>query len=202
MNAIASFIGLLVAAGADDATLYAAAPPPGSAFVRVLQAEGKATGKVGGKDVSAIAAGEASSYFVVAQGQVNVNLGAKTHTLAAESGAYYSVAWLPPGPKVFTDTPHTSRTKALVTVYNLSDLPTVSLTTADGAVEIVGGVAPGTSARRELNALAVPLVIRSPDRVVTDLSEQVLERGAAYQVVVTGAGSAVTATWGRSQTQP
>lgn len=198
---VLSLVGLLTAT--DDATLYAPAPPPNSAFVRVLHAgAGAEPAKVGTVALGAVESAAASAYAVAPSGELVASLGAQSHTLRVAAGGYYSVAWPGGTPTVFKDVPHASRTKALITVYNVSDLPTVALTTADGSIEVVGGVAVGTSGRRELNALAVPLVIRGPSGVVADLGEQVLERGAAYQVVVTGSGTDATALWGRSQTRP
>ena len=70
-------MGLLIgAASADDSALYAPAPPPGSAFVRVLQAGPQAAdGAVGSSSVGKVAVGMASEYIVVPKGEVSVKSG-------------------------------------------------------------------------------------------------------------------------------
>ncbi len=186
---------------ADDASLYAAAPPAGSAFVRVIQADlTSGDGTVGATAVRGVESGEASAYVVAPQGSVAVGLAGAKHTLEATAGGYYSVVWLSGTAKVFEDTPAESRTKALLTVYNLSDQAEIRLTTGDGAVEIVGGVAPAATAQRALNALAVPLSVYGPSGLITAFPERVLDRGAAYSVIVTGIGDRTAAHWVQSRT--
>lgn len=197
-------LGLLLGVGsADDSALYAPAPPPGSAFVRVLQAGPKAAdGAVGKASVGTVAVGMASEYIVVPQGAVSVKSGTAAHPVTVEASKYYSVAVHSGAPVVFTDTAPSSANKAVVVVYNLSTATSVSLTTADGSVAIVSDIAPGKSGHRELNPLAVPLVVSGPAGTVKELGERVLERGSAYSVVVTGQGDALTASWSAARTRP
>jgi hypothetical protein len=171
--------------------------------VRLLQAGAAAApGEVGGTAVDALPPGGTSAYVVAAQGAVAVGLGGASHRLDAAAGGYYSVAWLGGAPTVFEDATSKNKAKAMLTVYNLSGVDGVSLTTGDGKVEIVAGVGKGASAHREVNALAVPLAVAVPGGAPVALGEQVLERGGAYSVVVTGSGPALQATWTRATTAP
>jgi alginate O-acetyltransferase complex protein AlgF len=187
---------------ANDASLYAPAPPPGSAFVRVLQAgAGAESANVGGVSVGAVQPGADSDYIVVAAGKTDVMLGGNRHAIEVAAQRYYTVAFGDDGPVVFADTPPSARTKAGITVYNLSDIPAVSLQTADGQVQIVADVAPDQHGFRQLNALAVPLRIAGSGGEVMDLGERVLERGAAYSVVVWDGRDGPTARWSTARTR-
>ena len=81
-----SLVFALAAQAADggDAGLYAPEPPPGSAFVRVINGSPTAvTPKIGGQAAASVSSGAASPYVVVPGGSVEVDAGGSRSSVAA-----------------------------------------------------------------------------------------------------------------------
>ena len=178
----------------DTQGLYAPAPPPNSAFIRLINATRtplKAT--LGGKSASAPKVG-ISSYLVVPQGKVSMTSGAAGVTLPLSAGKFYSAVWTGKTFKLLTDSNADDRAKALLTLYNLSSKPSLDLKTADGKLSVVSGVKPGSSGDRAVNGITVDLAAFSGTKALATFKGVSLERGNAYAVVVTDAGSSFTAS--------
>lgn len=186
-----------------DIGLYAPAPPPGSAFVRLLNgapAGGPVAGKIGARAIPAVAVGEASAYVPVPQGEVTVQAGG-SQRVKVEAGRFYTVAFGLGGAaplKVMDDPTLASRAKAGLVLYNLTSTAGLELATADGAVVVLSGVAPWTLASREVNALTVGFVVRGPGGALATVPTVTLARGAVYGVVVRE--GAKGATWIEART--
>ena len=191
------------AAAADD--LYAAAPPAGSAFVRLVNAQpGSAAldASIGGKSAGKVAFGEASAYVVVPQGDREADFAGKgKQGFAVAAGGFYTVALTPGGVVVVNDGTNTNLAKALVSLYNFSGKPTLDLKTADGATTVVAGVAGGTAGSRAVNPLTVGFVATSGADVLYTQPQVTLDRGAAYSLIVMGPPEKPTGAWVKSATK-
>lgn len=180
-----------------DVGLYAPAPPPGSAFVRLLNAGDKPlAGKIGARAVATVPAGDASAYVPAPAGKVAVSAGGALE-LVAVAGKYYTVVTGVSPLRALEDPALSSRAKAGLTLYNLTGGPPVDLTTADGATVVVTGVAPWALGSREVNALTVGFAVRGPKGPLGTVPSTTLARGAAYAVVLRDGGKV---TWVEART--
>ncbi|MCB9759859.1 MAG: alginate O-acetyltransferase AlgF [Alphaproteobacteria bacterium] len=186
--------------------LYAPAPPPGSAFVRVVNATDAPTKgvAVAGKPLGALEPGACSPYVVVPEGARSAALGGGLKaSVEVHGGAFYTIGVLP-GPQqlVLEDATNPNLARARVTLYNLSGAPSVDLKLADGAQTVVAGVAPGETGHRVVNPVSADLAVFAGDAPVETFTGLHLERGAAYSVFVTGAPGALSASWVVDETRP
>lgn len=185
-------LSVSTAVAQDLQGLYAPAPPPDSAFVRLLNATSaplKAT--LGGKDATAPKTG-IGTYLVIPQGSVVLKSGSVSVSAPVVAGKFYSAVWTGKTFKLMTDSSADDRAKALLTVYNLSKAPALDLKTADGKLSVVSGVKPGQSGSRAVNGITVDLAAFSGAKAVATFKGVALERGNAYAIVVTDAGSSLT----------
>jgi len=204
---VLSLLFLATAAAQDgDVGLYAAAPPAGSAFVRVVNAGGAAlTGKVGKYATGSIAPGVASPYYAVPGGDVALALGQKSQTVQAPTGTFVTVVSGMPGKGegvVLPDTLSQNRAKATILLYNVSSQAGIDLATSDGKVTVFTDVPPGTEVMKEVNAISIGFTVQGPSSAVTTFPTATLERGAAYSVVVYDSGGKLAATWSTNSTAP
>jgi len=188
---------LVVPLSSADDGLYDPAPPPDAAFVRVVHAQpgtGELAPSLGSKSLDALAYQQSSPYVVVPQGERQASFGASgSAPFTVSAGSFYTVALATQGVVLLDDPINTNLTKSLLVIYNLSDIASISLRTADGATTIVDGVAPGTVGHRAVNPLEVTLAAWSGDAAIQAFDTLKMERGEAYSVFVMGTGSDVTA---------
>jgi alginate O-acetyltransferase complex protein AlgF len=187
---------------AQDEGLYAPAPPADAAFVRVIHALESAPAvnvSVGDTAYGEIAFAQASLYRVVIQGTRTFKAGETSQDIEVIAGKFYTLAVTAEGIIVIEDASSSNRAKALLSLYNLSDLATVDLKTADGKTEVLMGVASGTQKSIEVNGITVDLAASSEGTEIQAFAGAKLERGAAYSVIVLG-GATPTAIWVQSET--
>jgi alginate O-acetyltransferase complex protein AlgF len=174
-----------LARAADDG-LYAAAPPPGSAFVRFVNAESAQSlkGSVRGKAFPTLSAGHAGPYMPVAQGDAAINLGSASATHTLKPGGHYSAISMG-GRLVVLDEPvNDNKLKTQIILINASKQKDITLKTADGSVSVIDAVAPGQLNARQVNPVKTGFSVYAGGNKVASLNEQSLERGAGYAVVV------------------
>lgn len=180
--------------------LYEAAPPPDSAFVRVINATNRdVTTRLGSVRSTALP-GQATPYRVIPQGSLALSSGTSRKNLTVEAGRFYSALLTGPASapsvRLVEDPGDYRRTKALILLYNLSSQATLDLKTADGKVTLVQGVRPNSVGTRVVNGVSTSLGVFAGSKVIHSFQNVRLERGAAYSVVVT---PQVT-TWVQSST--
>ena len=83
---------------------------------------------------------EVTPYRVVLRGDQQIQVGDSSEDFAVEVGKFYTVAVLPDGLEVLEDKANENRAKALLSLYNLSDMESVDLKTADGSTDVIMGV--------------------------------------------------------------
>lgn len=181
------------AAGADDA-LYDPAPPPNSAFVRVIDARGEGNLQVTVGDAAVtVPASGVSPYVVVPQGEQDVALSTQSGKVTLAAGKYYTIALYVGGstePKLIEDEILTNPAKSGIYVYNFSDAPTVKLYAPKPKVAVVDNLKPGVSAFKSVNAVTVDLALMEGDKTLADFDQLALKRRTGLTFVVFGAGEA------------
>ncbi|MFC4455922.1 alginate O-acetyltransferase AlgF [Deinococcus sonorensis] len=180
------------ASAQDTTSLYAPAPPPNSAFVRLINATATAaSGTIGSSAVTAAKAG-VGTYQIIPQGAVSVHVGSVTQQVNVSAGKFYSLVWTGKTFRLMDDPNADNRAKALLVVYNLSSTPLIDLATADGKTRVLEGVAPMTSANRAVNGITVDLAVFNQNKALATFKKTQLERGSAYAIVVTENGATLT----------
>jgi alginate O-acetyltransferase complex protein AlgF len=191
-----ALLSLLKIAAAQDEALYAAAPPPGSAFVRVVATTRQGSVKLGATDLGALAPGGASAYRPRPAGSGPVVSGALQCNYTAEAGQYYTVVLPAAGSSTTCTTLHDpappSRSKAGLVLYNLSRSGPLTLETADGAVKVIEALGAGALADRAVNALPVTLRVSRPQGPPLPLPELSLRRGGVWSVFVREEGNGLS----------
>jgi len=188
---------------AQDEGLYAPAPPADAAFVRVVHGVSTAAAvavSVGDREFGELSFAEVSPYRVVIRGDRIINVAGSETAFGVEVGKFYTLAVLPEGVVILEDAANENRAKALLSLYNLSDVEMVDLKTADGATDVLLGVEPQAQANIEVNGITVALGVFSNAEAVITFDEVKLERGAAYSAMVLGSADTPTVIWVQSET--
>jgi hypothetical protein len=199
-----ALFGLALPARAQDggdASLYAAAPPPGSAFVRVVNlGSAPAAVQVADRALGSIASGALSPYVPVPKGDVRVTAAGRPASVTVDAGKFYTAVFgAAAGTPLLADPAPPALNKAGLVFYNLTDTAGVGLTTADGAVTVLTGVGPMAVAGREVNALNVGFAVSGVGTVAPVPAVQ-LARGRVYSLVVRRTAAGAVATLVENQT--
>jgi alginate O-acetyltransferase complex protein AlgF len=188
-------LGFTAAAeAAGDEALYDPAPPPNSAFVRVIDARGQGNLQVtvGQAGITVPATG-VSAYVVVPAGEQDVVLSTETSKITFAAGKYYTIALYVGGntkPTLLEDEILTNPAKSGIYVYNFSDAPSVKLFAPKPKVAVVDDLKPGLSAFKSVNAVTVDLALMEGDKTLADFSQLALKRRTGLTFVVFGSGDA------------
>jgi len=181
-------------AGAQE-TLYAPAPPAGSAFVRVVTVDvGRDVTLDGRPFTPAAKAPAVSAYRVVPQGAHALRAGSSTLTLNVQGGAYQTVVLRGGHLTALEAEAPAGLTRARLTLYNLSDAP-ATLSTADGRTALLGDVAPGAQRSLSVNAVSAALGVFGNGKAVATFPAEALHAGASYSAFVFGHGPGRSALW-------
>jgi hypothetical protein len=179
----------------DTGELYSAGAPEGSAFFRVLipgtglTEKGTETGTVssvwiGATEFTGLETQTVTPYRPVTTGIHQVVLHGEYTEVVAREGQFYTVALTSDGVLVFEDRKHSRPDRAQIFLYNLSDLDSVRLGTADGATTVIGPTRTGESGVIEVNPIEVELAVLHQDTDVASLGDVGLKRGQSYSVFV------------------
>jgi alginate O-acetyltransferase complex protein AlgF len=155
---------------------------------------------IGDTSYEELAFAQASSYRVVLQGQRRLQAGEISQDLEIAAGKFYTLALTPNGVVILEDASSSNRAKALLLLYNLSDIATVDLKTADGKTEVFAGVLPATQKSIEVNGVTVDLAVSGAGSELQVFPGLSLERGAAYSIIVLGTANQPTVLWVQSET--
>ncbi|HPF47903.1 MAG TPA: alginate O-acetyltransferase AlgF [Emcibacteraceae bacterium] len=170
----------------SDVGLYDPVAPAGSAFVRFINLEeGAVTPKAGKKSYGALSQGQISDYFVIPQGHVSIDMGGHAAEEEFQADNYYTA--INKGDVIFLrDQANTDRSKATIALYNLSDIPALTLKAREGSVDVLKDVAKDETAARDMNAVKIDFSIYNGDQKLKSLDEEVIERGNHYSIIYDG----------------
>lgn len=208
--ALGGLVLTMLAGGAladAESGLYDPAPPPGSAFVRVINATATPAlaATLDGAGWTETEASGPSEYRPVPAGEHEAAVGGKSAAFSVEAGQFYSVVVggdaAAPDVTVMPDPKLDSMAKALISLYNLTDKPGLSLKTVDGKIAVIDAVGADAAGNRQVNPLKVQFAVFDGEQSVAEIQEVSIERGAAYSVIVTDIGGQLQAQWARSATR-
>lgn len=180
---------LSVSAAVAQETLYAPAPPAGSAFVRIANADAATTVTLNGRATFRPGAQAVSPYVTVPQGTHTVRTGASTLKLNVVGGTYHTLVLQGGTLRALEPEQPGGVTRARLTLYNLSATP-ASLMTADGRTRLLADVPAGTSKSMSVNAVSAALGVFAGEKAIQTFPTEALRAGASYSAFVFGSGVA------------
>lgn len=177
--------------------LYAAAPPPGSTFIRITNSTAVAgvPARIGTQPLPALPPYTSSNYVFLPPGAVEIEVAERVQSFTFEADHYYTVAHTADGTKLFDLKGFTSQLKSMVVLFNLLPDATFSLKTADGKTTVFADVGPYSAVQREINPLTVKLALFNGEQKLADVPEKAFERGQPATLVVAGSGSTPRLVW-------
>lgn len=172
--------------------LYASPPPPGSAFVRVLNLAGTPVDvQLKGKSkAQKVSGGHVGGYLYVAPGSQQLTVDKASLDLGLKSDSATTVIYDGKALKPIVDTYSMDPTKALVAFYNLTEKP-LALKTLDGKHAIVDNIAQNQMGTRLVNEIKIGFAAYSGDQNVAKFDEQFLKKGGTYSYVAIAQGGQV-----------
>ncbi|WP_106746442.1 alginate O-acetyltransferase AlgF [Yoonia maritima] len=181
--ALAAILTQVSPALADDG-LYQDVADPNSSFVRVV-APGQTVASINGESVSDIASG-VSDYVNVMPGEIDVVVPNGTGVVEVGPSAYYTVLFTEDGQtEIVTDDITNSPSKADISVYNLTDTPSIDVFVPQANAVAVEGI---EAMQGQSVAIKAPLTLdfelRSGDEVLATVSEVELIRNAGVSIVL------------------
>ncbi len=196
-------IGGSVPALANEAGLYDPAPPPGSSYLRLINANAKGAISLSLDGSAFVSAPEASAsdYIVVPQGAKSAGFGGKDLTVTLGAGKFYSIVVSAGQGRLVEDPILKSRAKALLRMYNLTAKTALSLKTADGKVAIIDNVAAAAASDREVSGATLKLAVFDGAAKLAETPEVAIKRGFVYSVMAIGSGDSIKAVWVKSATR-
>lgn len=199
-RALAGAAGLLLLstnATADDAALYGPEAPPGSAFIRVLNATDtpELDAQVGSAQFESVRSWTVSAFDFVPAGATTLSAGSAHSNLQLASDRFYTAVIAPGGVQLFENERYRNRLKALLVLYNLTDAEKLGLRTPDGKTAIVESAARNNFSTREVNPARTRLALYAGDQRSADTPLLTLNRGKALSVFVVGAAASPRVVW-------
>jgi hypothetical protein len=176
---------------AQDGGLYEDVPDPNASFVRVVAAN--LTNAVVQSTAFDDMSTGVSGYVVVNEpGEISITAGVDETKVTVEPGKYYSFVVGADGTKTLVpENISSSPAQAVVTVFNLSDLPTVDLFVPAASAVAVKGVAVNSSSSVALKApLTLDFEVRDGETVLASLAAVDLQRRAGVAIVFRGSAGA------------
>jgi alginate O-acetyltransferase complex protein AlgF len=200
---LSALLATLAATGAmtglsyADGALYDPAPPPNSAFLRIMSAAAAvaADAKIGGNPVN-LGEANVSDFVVVPGGKSAVEAGGKTGEVDCPSGSYCSVVFDlagAAGPALIVDEVLDNPAKSGLHFYNLTGQPSLTLFAPDQGVALFEGVPSGGMKFRQVGAVTVNLTVRADNADVAKIGGAALKRRTGHSVIVRGEAGAITA---------
>jgi hypothetical protein len=165
--------------------LYGPSAPPDAAWVRAVNAEapGGLGIRIGDGPLESVAFADATSYRVVAPGEVDVDLGGVVTPVTVEAGAFLTVVATADEVRLIDDSVLVDVSRGLLALYNLTGMETLDLVVVDGP-PVVENVQPWAQAAVAIAEAEVVLEVRSGDEVVGTLEMRVYGRAVAHSVIV------------------
>ncbi|MDB5658922.1 MAG: hypothetical protein JWS10_1537 [Cypionkella sp.] len=181
------------AALAQDGGLYEDVPDPSASFVRVVAAS-PTNAVIDSKTFDQLDDGISGYVVVTKPGEINLVTGVDDATVTVAAGKYYSYVVGADGTKTLVPEDITSNpAQAVISFFNLSDLPTVDLYVPAAKAVALKGVAMNGAANVALKApLKLDFEVRDGDKVLASLPAVDLQRRGGVAIVLRGSAGNYT----------
>lgn len=180
---------------AKDDALYGPVAPVGSAFVRVVNlSTNTIAAKLENEDLHNAKPFTGGKYKFFSPGSKAITVAGEKLNSQLMPDHYYSLVITSTGTaKLVQDFGKPDPSKAVISTYNFSDQPLISLKTSDGKTSIIDNISIAGRGDRSINPVKVKLAVVST--TLTPVSEIILERGKVFSLFVTNENSMIVATW-------
>lgn len=165
---------------AGDEGLYGKEPPANASFFRILNASDSGTVDllVEGVKLTSIAPLKVSPYGFSTKTRTRFTLGGKALSLDTPPGGMMTLVWDGENTLVIGEEPFSSKKKARLKLFNISDEP-VSLWTVNNKTEVIHSVAENGYGYRDVKALTLPFLVKDGDKTLLTTDNIALAKGVA-----------------------
>jgi alginate O-acetyltransferase complex protein AlgF len=178
--------------------LYDPEPPANSAFVRVVNLINSGQKiEIGNLSFDTVQTFSVTPYRVIPQGKQMLAFMGKKTEVSFLAQKFYTIVARAGNPIVLEDMA-SSKTKALISLYNLSLLEAVSLKTDDNKVIVIADTKPNTVKSQSVNAIKIGFLVAQNSKKLVGFPAVQLERGMSYSAFVF---SLTKAIWITNSTQ-
>ncbi len=176
---------------AGDEALYDREPPADAAFFRLVNLTDNDTLKVelDGKSITKVAALRVSPYGFTEKKECTFLLNGTAYTTRAEPKSQFTLVWDGEHTSRIDEDIFSSRSKARIKLFNLSNVP-ISLKTVDGKTDVIAAVEPQSSGYRDVNALAIAFAFYGDDTNLLATEKISLKKGQATSLFLVQSGKA------------
>lgn len=195
---VSVFLFFCLNAQANEDALYGPTAPAGSAFIRMvnLSAHDLTEISAGNEKFRSVGAFSGTAYKFMSPGNITINATGLNKTVPLSGDHYYSFVIMDEGKTtLIEDLGKTDPRKALISLYNLSELPLISLKTSDGKIAVIDNVAPGSRQDRAINPIKLSLALFTPASESKPLPAIVLEKSQVFSLFISGSGAQLVTLW-------
>jgi alginate O-acetyltransferase complex protein AlgF len=178
--------------------LYDPEPPANTSFIRVVNATNSAQKiEIGNRQFDTIQPSFVTPYHLTPEGKQVMVFASRKVNLKFSAQKYYTIIAREGAPLVFEDAT-SDKTKAIISLYNLSQLKAVSLKTDDNKITVIADTNPSTVKSQAVNAIKIGFLVTQNTKKLTEFPTTQLERGMSYSTFVFGPTKAI---WVKNVTQ-
>lgn len=192
------FLAVLLGASWAQENLYGPDAPADAAYVRVLHAAPDTAAvapTLNGEALGELGFAQLSSYGVFGAGPLAYGVADLSGEQELRAGAFYTLVYTPEAILALEDEPLIDASRALLSLYNLTEFEALTLQTAEGA-DVITGVAPETAGSLSVNEAEVALEVFAGEDRLGELPSELLERGVAHSVfALNGSQGPVIVYW-------
>lgn len=187
---LANLFAVVQAMADANEELYDATAPADSAFVRLLNIQQQPTNfSIGGFDKTLlVGAAQVSPYLFLAPGDYQISAGSSQLSLTLPKAHALTLVFDGNQIVPIEDQMPENAQRALVAFYNLSPSES-ALKTADGSVDLVSALAPGTAGFREINEVRMAFAAFDNTRAQATFDPLLLRKGRSYSFVIIDDGA-------------
>lgn len=193
---VSSLLFFCLNAQANEDALYGPTAPAGSAFIRMVNLSTSDLGEIsaGNEKFRSVDAFSGTAYKFMSPGNITINTTGLNKTVQLSGDNYYSFVIMDEGKTtLIEDLGKTDPRKALISLYNLSELPLVSLKTSDGKISVIDNTAPASRQDRAINPVKLSLALFTPE--AKQLPAIVLEKSQVFSLFVSGSNAQLITVW-------
>lgn len=193
MKSFFKLIGALIisssfAVSANEAALYAPQVEADEALIRVLNlSEHRLSMVISSlnKEIKNTASLRFSHYIRAEAGRLVLQLNQASIEVDAKAGSRYTLVYKPDSSlQVIEDISKFSKGKSMLALYNFSSYAELTLSTANGKIEIIPDVAPDSVGYRELNAVGLNMGIFDGKVKIKETQKLQLQQDKVHNIAV------------------
>jgi hypothetical protein len=182
-------VGLLFSClvSAGDGALYGKPPPPDAVFFRVVNVSNQSLEvRLLDKTLTRLEQNQVSPYGFASAGDVSLVLNGKPQIINGAANSQYTIVWRGAASEtvMIEEIPFDNKRQAQLALYNLTNMPSLTLKTGDGKHNIVANVTSYSYGFRNVRAIKIATSVTSNSKIVASSEPLMLARDAVTSVFV------------------